>query len=128
MGMRNKSKNWFEWVVFSVGLFLLISAASFLVYRAATSKSHFTEVSFKTLNIETAADGYNVVILAMNTGDATLEDVLIEGSLEDDGEREKVEVEIPLLPDDSAREITLNFTKDPRNGRLSFRTVRFAKP
>lgn len=125
-------KNWLEWVVFGVGLLLVVSTLAYLVYDGATAADTppDIEVTVKPDEARQGAQGFIVPVEVFNRGGQTAEGVSVEVVLEAAGspEPERGEFTLAFLPRQGTREGFVVFRNDPRAGRLTARAHGYEKP
>ena len=127
--MKKLQKNWMEWIVFAVGLALVLSVLGYLVYDGATMGSDPPSIEVRLGAPEQRAHNYIVPVTVTNHGDKTAEGVTVEVLLESDG-REGVrgELTVAFLPRRATREGFVTFQQDPRAARLNARVLGYEKP
>lgn len=123
-------KNWLEWVVFGVGLVLVASTLTYLVYDGATAADTPPDVEVKLGEPRPGGAGFLVPVTVSNRGGQTAEGVSVEVVLEAAGspEPERSEFTVAFLPRGGTREGWVSFRADPRAGRLSARARGYEKP
>ena len=123
-------KNWLEWVVFGVGLVLVVATLSYLVYDGATSAGTPPEIEVLLGEPRRGGPGFLVPVKVVNRGGETAGGVMVEVVLEAAGspEPERGEFTVAFLPRGGAREGWVAFRTDPRAGRLTARAVGYEKP
>ena len=123
-------KNWLEWVVFGVGLTLVLSTLAYLVYDGATSADSPPEVEVRLGEPRRGGTGFLVPVTVVNRGGQTAAGVTVEVALEGGGaaEPERGEFTLAFLPRRGTREGWVVFRSDPRQGRLTARALGFEKP
>jgi uncharacterized protein (TIGR02588 family) len=129
--MRKLQKNWVEWVVFAVGLALLLCALAYLVYEGATMGSEPPSIEVRLGAPEQRAHNFIVPVAITNHGDETAEGIAVEVLLEEDGTgREPVrgELTIAFLPRRATRKGFVTFQQDPRAARLTARVLGYERP
>jgi len=128
--MSKLQKNWVEWTVFAVGLVLVASALSYLVYDGATMGSDPPSLEVRLGTPEQRAYNFIVPVTVTNHGDETAEGITIEVSLENAGGGEPVrgELTIGFLPRRAVREGFVTFDQDPRAAQLKARVLGYEKP
>ena len=133
--MTNKSrekveKNWLEWLVFGVGLLLVVSTLSYLVYDGATAADTPPDVEVRLGEPRPGGAGFLVPVTVVNRGGQTAEGVSVEVVLEAGGafEPERGEFTVAFLPRGGTREGWVSFRSDPRAGRLAARASGYEKP
>lgn len=129
--MSKLQKNWLEWVVFAVGLVLLLFALSYLVYEGATMGDAPPSIEVRLGTPEQRAHNFVVPVTVTNHGDETAEGIAIEVSLGHEASAEPVErgqLTIAFLPRRATREGWVTFQQDPRPARLTARVLGYEKP
>ena len=128
--MSKPQKNWVEWVVFVVGLALVLSALAYLVYDGATMSSDPPSIEVRLGSPEARAHNFIVPVTVTNHGDETAEGVAIEVLMEGGGggEPTRGELTIAFLPRRATREGFVTFQQDPRAARLNARVLGYEKP
>jgi len=128
--MKKLQKNRLEWIVFGVGLVLVVSTLAFLVYDAATLGNAPPSIEVRAGAPVEATHSFIVPITLVNHGDQTAEGVLIEVVLENGGEeKERAEFTVAFLPRGSTREGWAAFQTDPRTvERIKARVMGYEKP
>ena len=127
---KRVEKNWLEWVVFGVGLVLVLSTLGFLVYDGATSAGDAPPALRVELGTpEQKGEHFVVPVTVTNRGDQTAEGVQIEVTLEAGAsEPERGEFGVAFLPRGGRREGFVTFRTDPRSARLVSRVLGYEKP
>lgn len=123
-------KNWLEWVVFGVGLVLVVCVVGYLVYDGATAGGAPPDIEVTLGAPERRGGAFLVPVAATNRGDETAEGVQIEVVLEraEGGEPERGEFGIAFLPRRATRRGWVSFHTDPSAGRLTPRVLGYEKP
>ncbi|HZB45712.1 MAG TPA: hypothetical protein VE360_10730 [Pyrinomonadaceae bacterium] len=123
-------KNWLEWVVFGVGLVLVVSTLAYLVYDGATAADTPPDVEVRLGEPRPGGAGFLVPVTVVNRGGQTAEGVTVEVVLEGagQGEPERGEFTVAFLPRRGTREGWVAFRSDPRAGRLTARAAGYEKP
>jgi uncharacterized protein (TIGR02588 family) len=130
-GSRGKvEKNWLEWVVFGVGLILVVSTLAYLVYDGATSADTPPDIEVRLGEPRPGGPGFLVPVTVVNRGGQTAGGVSVEVVLEAAGspEPERGEFTLAFLPRGGTREGWVAFRSDPRAGRLTARASGYEKP
>ena len=130
MTKKKLQKNWFEWLVFGVGLTLVLATLSYLIYDAATLGDAPPSIEVRTGEPLQRPHNFVVPVLLTNHGDQTAEGVLVEVVLESGGEeKERGEFTVAFLPRRSTREGWVAFQTDPRTvERIKARVLGYEKP
>ncbi|HYG11691.1 MAG TPA: hypothetical protein VD835_17220 [Pyrinomonadaceae bacterium] len=129
--MKKLEKNWVEWVVFAVGLALVVSTLAYLVYDGATMGSDPPSIEVRLGTPEARAHNFIVPVTVTNHGDETAEGVTVEVLLEQgdgQGDAARGELTIAFLPRRATREGFVTFQQDPRGARLTARVLGYEKP
>ncbi len=127
--MSKLEKNPLEWTVFFVGLAVILATVGFLVWDAVTARGAAPDLQVQLGASEPGSGGFTVPVTVRNQGDETAEGVLVEVTLDLPGAPpERAEVEMAFVPRRSRREAWVTFRHDPRQGRLTGRTVGYEKP
>ena len=128
--MRKLHKNWVEWAVFAVGLALVVSALSYLIYDGATMGGEPPSIEVRLGTPGEAAHNFIVPVTVTNHGDETAEGVSIEVLMEngEGGEPARGELTIAFLPRRATREGFVTFRQDPRAARLTAHVLGYEKP
>ena len=129
-GSGKVEKNWLEWVVFGVGLLLVVSTLAYLVYDGATAADTPPDVEVRLGEPRPGGAGFLVPVTVVNRGGQTAEGVAVEVVLETAGspEPERGEFTVAFLPRRGTREGWVSFRSDPRAGRLTARASGYEKP
>lgn len=107
-------KNWLEWLVFSVGLALILPLAAYLAYDALTIGNKPPIIEVRLAAAEQHGDVFVIPVTLRNDGDQTAEEVVVEVALLDGGEElETAELTVAFLPRQSTRNGWVTFTTDP---------------
>ncbi|HEY0170726.1 MAG TPA: hypothetical protein VGB98_06860 [Pyrinomonadaceae bacterium] len=121
-------KNWLEWVVFGVGLLLVVSTLAYLVYDGATAPDTPPDVEVRLGEPRPGGAGFLVPVTIFNRGGQTAGGVTVEVVLETAAEPERSEFSVAFLPRGGTREGWVAFRTDPRAGRLNARAHGYEKP
>ena len=127
---RKVEKNWLEWVVFGVGLTLVVSTLGYLVYDGATAADTPPDIEVRLGEPRSGGAGFLVPVEVLNRGGQTAEGVSVEVVLAAAGgaAEERAEFTVAFLPRRGTREGFVVFTRDPRAAPLSARAHGFEKP
>jgi uncharacterized protein (TIGR02588 family) len=130
MKKKRLEKNWFEWIIFSVGLVLVLATLGYLAYDAATITDAPPTLEARAGASLERPHNFIIPVTLINHGDQTAEGVLVEVVLESGGqEKERGEMTIAFLPRRSRREGWVAFQTDPRNvERIKARVMGYEKP
>ncbi|HKR00926.1 MAG TPA: hypothetical protein VJT09_09645 [Pyrinomonadaceae bacterium] len=131
--MKKKSKlgkNWFEWIVFGIGLALVLATLGYLAYDAATITDAPPSIEVRTGEAERREHNFIIPVTLINHGDRTAEGVQVEVVLESGGtEQERGEFTVAFLPRRSTREGWVAFQTDPGTAeRIKARVTGYEKP
>lgn len=131
--MSKLQKNWLEWIVFAVGLVLVLSVLAYLAYEGATMGSDPPSIEVRLGTPEARAHNFIVPVTVTNHGDETAEGITIEVTLENAGgdsavEPVRGELTIAFLARRATREGWVTFQQDPRSARLTARVLGYEKP
>lgn len=129
-GKAKVEKNRLEWVVFGLGLALVVGVVGYLVYDGARMGDSPPDIEVRLGAPERRGEEFVVPVAATNRGDQTAEGVQIEVTLEagGGGEPERGEFAIAFLPRRATREGWVAFRTDPRSGQLKPRVLGYEKP
>lgn len=127
---KQVEKNWLEWIVFGVGLLLVVSTLAYLVYDGATSADTPPEVEVRLGEPRAGGAGFLVPVTVFNRGGQTAEGVTVEVVLEGAGspEPERGDFTVAFLPRGGTREGWVAFRSDPRAGKLTARASGYEQP
>lgn len=130
MKKKKLEKNWVEWIIFGVGLALVVSTLSYLAYDAARISDAPPSIEVRVSEPQQRPHNFIVPVTLINHGDQTAEGVQIEVVLESNGEeKERGEFTVAFLPRRSTREGWVAFQTDPRTvERIKARVVGYEKP
>jgi len=118
-----------EWIVAGVGLVLVASVISFLIYEAFTGKRLPPDVKLSVDSVVEIRNGFLVRITAVNEGGMTAEGVIVEAELRSGTEPvERSRTTIDYLPPRSEKRAGLFFTRDPRQLDLQVRSLGYEEP
>ena len=130
--MSKLQKNRIEWLVFAVGLVLVLSALAYLVYEGATMGHDPPSIEVRLGTPEPRTHNFIVPVTVINHGDETAEGITVEVSLENAGgggaQPVRGELTVAFLPRRATREGWVVFQQDPRTARLSARILGYNKP
>ncbi len=118
-----------EWATAAVGLVIVVAILAALAHRAVFTADTPPKITITVLAIEAQQSGYLVRTRVTNGGTMTAAQVVIEGVVTIESEREeRSQVTIDYVPAGSERIAGLMFSMDPRRGQLQVRTVGFQDP
>jgi uncharacterized protein (TIGR02588 family) len=123
-------KNRLEWLVFGVGLLLVVSTLAYLVYDGLTAADTPPDIEVRLGEPRPGGAGFLVPVTVVNRGGQTAGGVTVEVTLESGGsaEPERGEFTLAFLPRGGTREGWVAFRSDPRAGRLTARAAGYEKP
>ena len=130
MKKKKLGKNWFEWIIFGVGLVLVLATLLYLAYDAVTITDAPPSIEVRAGSPEQRPHNFIVPVTLINHGDQTAEGVQVEVVLESGGaEKERGEFAVAFLPRRSTREGWVAFQTDPRTvERIKARVTGYEKP
>ena len=127
--MKKTKKNWFEWVVFGLGLILVSVTLSYLLYAGATMGHEAPSIEVRLGTPERGQFNFLVPVEVINHGDETAEGVRIEVVIENGGAlKERAELEVAFLPRHATREGWVTFNQDPGAAQLKARVLGYQRP
>jgi uncharacterized protein (TIGR02588 family) len=127
--MNKLQKNWFEWIVFALGLILVSSTLGYLIYAGASMGNEPPSLEVRLGTPEQRQFNFIVPVTVINHGDETAEGVRIEVVMESGGEvKERGEFDVPFVPRHATREGWVTFEQDPRIAQLKARVRGYQKP
>lgn len=128
--MTKLQKNWFEWLIFIIGLILVACTLGYLIYDAATAGESPPNLQFQLGTPQSQSQQFIVPVSVTNTGDQTAESVQIEVVLESSGkEQERAEFNIAFVPRRATRQGWVTFQTDPRTAdTIKTRALGYEKP
>jgi len=107
-----------EWISLLVALAILAAVIGLVVWvwvRESGSPAQFTLERGATRQ---ANEQFYLLVTIHNDGDLTASEVLLEGTLEVDGQEEAASTTFDFVPGHSEREATLMFSADPAEAEL----------
>lgn len=118
-----------EWMIAVVGLILVVTAFSFIVYQAIFSKDTPPDLTVEVESINPVSAGYLVKFRVSNAGNNTAAAVNVEGTLKQ-GETvaETGSTTISYVPSLSKREGGIIFEKNPQSYQMQIRANGYANP
>lgn len=127
---RHRRPSLWEWAAAALGAAIVAAAIGFMVYDAVTAAPHpVPKIAVRVDTVVAYRSGYIVEFRAINAGDATAANVLVQGELRSDtGVVERSKATIEFVPGGSWRPGGLVFTKDPRAYRMEVRPLGFDRP
>jgi uncharacterized protein (TIGR02588 family) len=127
--MNKIQKNWLEWIVFAIGLVLVVFTLAYLIYAGLTFGETPPSLEVRIGTPEQQPHNFIVPVTVINHGDETAAGVHIEVVMESEGEEKaRSELEIPFVPRRSIREGWVAFEADPRTAQLKARVLGYEKP
>lgn len=117
-----------EWAAGAVGLVIVLTSVSYLLYRGFEQKAAFPDLHVAVTGIRPQASGYLVTFMVNNRGGATAQNVKIIGRLRGPAGEQSSEVTLDYVPAASRREGGLVFTEDPRRYPLTIRAEGYNRP
>jgi uncharacterized protein (TIGR02588 family) len=122
-------KNRLEWIVFAVGLLLVLATLGFLVRESLAGQGGPPEIVARLGTPIRAAGGFMVPVEVTNVGRGTAEDVRVSVILEGRGsEPEEADVDISFLPRESRRSAWVTFPGELGRGQLRLGPIGFEVP
>jgi len=128
--MKKPEKNPLEWIVFALGLALVLSTIGYLIYDAATLGDAPPSIEVRTGAPVQRPHNFIIPVSVTNHGDRTAEGVQIEVVLKSGSEElERSEFTVPFLPRRATREGWVAFQTDPRTAeRVEARVAGYEEP
>ncbi len=127
--MSKLQKNRLEWMVFAIGLALVLGTISYLTYAGLMIGSDPPSIEVRLGAPEQREHNFIVPVTVVNHGDQTAAGIHIEVVMEQDGaEKERGELDLPFLPRHATREGWVTFAQDPRTAQLKARVLGYEKP
>jgi uncharacterized protein (TIGR02588 family) len=121
--------NWLEWTVLGVSGALVLACAGVLAWEAARAGDGPPAVRVAVGEPRPLGSGWGVPVIAVNEGDETAENVVVEVRLGEGGGAPSAEVEVPYLPKGSRRSGWAVFPAPPPPGaRPRARVLGFGQP
>jgi len=118
-----------EWIVAILSAMLVLAVVGFLIYDGLRSPEAPPEITVEVDSIQAAGPGYLVLFRAINGGNATAAEVVVEGGLEaDGGEVERSEAVLDYVPPNALVRGGLYFERDPRRLKLKLRVHGYRDP
>jgi len=127
--MNKLQKNWFEWIVFALGLILVSSTLGYLIYAGTSMGQEPPSLEVRLGTPEQRQFNFIVPVTVVNHGDETAEGVRIEVVMESGGEEKaRGEFDVPFVPRHATREGWVTFEQDPSTAQLKARVLGYQKP
>jgi uncharacterized protein (TIGR02588 family) len=127
--MSKVQKNGVEWVVFGVGLLLVLGTLGYLAYEGATMGDAPPSIEVRLGTPEQSTHNYIVPVTVINHGDRTAEGVTVEVSMKSgNNEEERGEIVIAFLPRKARREGWVTFRQNPSGAELKARVLGYENP
>ena len=127
--MNKLQKNWFEWIVFALGLILVSSTLGYLIFAGASMGHEPPSLEVRLGTPEQRQFNFIVPVTVVNHGDETAEGVLIEVVMANGGEEiARGELDVAFLPRHATRQGWVTFEQDPRTAQLKARVLGYQKP
>lgn len=123
-------KNWFEWVVFGVGLLLVLSIIGYLIYQTYHRKHASPDLVAENFPDPSEYAPYRYRVVLHNKGGETAEQVKLVVEAQARGEAiETADIDFPFAPQESKREGWVNFDKDPKQAdTVVVKVVSYKRP
>ena len=127
--MKKVQKNWFEWVVFGLGLLIVASTLGYLIYAGASMGTKPPSIEVRLGTPERHDFNFLVPVTVINHGDETAGGVRVEVVMESGGvDKARGELDVAFLPRHATREGWVTFDQDPRTAQLKARVLGYQKP
>lgn len=127
--MKTVQKNWLEWVVFAVGLVLVLAVLVYLLFSGASMGNEPPNIEVRLGTPEPQQFNFIVPVTVVNHGDETAASLRVEVVMQNHGqEQARGELDIPFLPRHATREGWVTFEQDPRSSQLKARVLGYQKP
>ncbi|WP_317164489.1 hypothetical protein [Pontibacter fetidus] len=126
----NDQKNWLEWLVFGVSLFLLVGILGYLLYQTIQHKPGEPDIYAEAMADPSELAPNRYLVSIFNKGGATAEEVVIEFKLYKSGaEKEKSELSVAFVPKDSESKGWITFSgKLETTDSVATRVISYKKP
>jgi uncharacterized protein (TIGR02588 family) len=127
--MSRVEKNRLEWIVFGLGLVLVLGTVGYLAWDALQGEHSPPDLSVTLGRPERRGEGWAVPVTVRNRGGETAEGARVVVTLElPGGEKEEAEYDVAFVPRGSQREGWVHFLHSPGAGRLTGRVAGYEKP
>jgi uncharacterized protein (TIGR02588 family) len=127
--MKKIQKNWLEWVVFALGLIMVLSTLAYLGYAGASIGDDPPNIEVRLGTPEQRQFNFIVPVTVVNHGDETAEAVQIEVVMTSAGEEKaRGEFQVAFLPRHATSEGWVTFEQDPRAAQLKARVLGYQRP
>ncbi len=128
-GPDDPAKRWLEAVASIIGAVLAIGTLAIIVWDGVQDAGKPALITVRSEAVHEYAGGYVVEIVALNSGDETAADLLVEGTLGRGGQIvETSEATFDYVPSRSERRGGLIFTLDPKGLELRLRAKGYIEP
>ena len=119
-----------EWIVGGLGLLLLISVISLLIYEGLTEKTTPPDIVLHATTIQAQSQGHVIEVQVHNLGGKPAAKVLVSGELQtpQGNTVEQAQTEIDFLPAGSHKNAGLFFTRDPNQHQVKLRPLGYEEP
>lgn len=122
-------KNRLEWLVFGLGLLLVLGTVGFLVWDAVQGAGSPPDLSVVLGHPEPRAGSWAVPVAVRNHGGETAEGAHVVVTLElPGGEKEEAELDVAFVPRGSQRQGWVHFLHPPETGRMTGRVSGYEQP
>lgn len=126
--MNKLNKNWLEWIVFGVSLALVVGTIGYLIYDGLTLGDNSPDIEVQIGAPAPGTSSFRVPITALNHGDETAENIMIEVTLTHGNEQEQSQLSFDYLPRRSERNGWVTFQADPQSGTIAARVLGYEQP
>lgn len=122
-------KNRLEWIVFGIGLVLVLGMIGYLTWDALQGPGSPPDLRVSLGTPVQRSGGWAVPVTVRNEGGETAEGARVVVTLElPGGEKEEAEFEAAFVPRGSRREGWVHFLHAPGTGRLTGRVTGYEQP
>ena len=127
--MNIPKKNWLEWAVFAIGLVLVVTVFSYLVYDALTLGDAPPMMAIEIGQPEQQGQLIVVPVAVTNQGDQPADGVIVEVTYEGAQEPQQSQFEIAFLPRSATGAGWASFESGPGAiGEFKARVIGYGKP